>query len=103
VTGGVSEKHGGARNWKNEMGEGGIVIKSMDVGIGCATQCVRRLPPLLCILGWWGVGRRTPNILLSPSPKRIKYFSREFDLAIILWYNIFMQTKNSLYPDLVGF
>ena len=25
MTGGVSEKRDGARNWKNEMGEGGVV------------------------------------------------------------------------------
>ena len=55
MTGGVSEKHGGARNWKNEMGEGGIVIKSINVGIGCATQCVRAPTSPLLDFGVVGV------------------------------------------------
>jgi hypothetical protein len=31
------------------------VKKSMVVGIGCAAQSVVAPPPLLTILGWWGV------------------------------------------------
>lgn len=31
------------------------VIKSMDVGIGCVAHSVVGVPPLVSILGWWGV------------------------------------------------
>lgn len=55
MTGGVSAKRCGSRKWEKVRGEGGIVIKSMDVGIGCAAHSVGALPPLFCFLGWWGI------------------------------------------------
>ena len=79
------------RNWKNEMGEGGVtkvrfagyrvlkyrfgkkyhtVIKSPGLLTGCAPHSVVHLPPLLIDLGWWGVARQTPNKLLGSTRQR---------------------------------
>ena len=69
----------------------------MDVDTGCAAHSVSGLPPISVFLGWWGCYIFDKNIRYATAHIHRFILYAKFELSIISWYNIPMQTRKRLH------